>query len=96
MPAVRTSERKTPRRDGEPQQFLDSPAHPGPAAPDDEVRAMINRLPERQRFALFLRYYADLDYAGVAEALEISAGTVAASLHAAHQSLRQALTEASP
>jgi RNA polymerase sigma-70 factor (ECF subfamily) len=96
MNAVRTSERKTPRRDGATQQqFLDSPAHPEPAAPDDEVRAMINRLPERQRFALFLRYYADLDYAGIAEALEISAGTVAASLHAAHQSLRQALAEAS-
>jgi RNA polymerase sigma factor (sigma-70 family) len=59
------------------------------------VRALVNSLPERQRFVLFLRYYADLDYAGIGTALGISSGTVAASLHAAHQSLRRALKEAS-
>jgi RNA polymerase sigma factor (sigma-70 family) len=31
--------------------------------------AAMASLPERQRLALFLRYYADLDYAGIAEAL---------------------------
>jgi DNA-directed RNA polymerase specialized sigma24 family protein len=30
--------------------------------------AALALLPERQRLALFLRYYADLDYAGIAEA----------------------------
>jgi RNA polymerase sigma factor (sigma-70 family) len=48
-------------------------------------------LPERQRLVLFLRYYADLDYAAIAAILEIKEGTVGATLHAAHASLRQAL-----
>jgi RNA polymerase sigma-70 factor (ECF subfamily) len=50
-------------------------------------------LPERQRLALFLRYYADLDYAGIAEALGISRGTVSATLHAAHANLQTRLKE---
>ena len=57
------------------------------------VRAAIARLPERQRLALFLRYYADLDYASIAEVLGTASGTVAAALHAAHETLRQALPE---
>ena len=50
-------------------------------------------LPERQRLALFLRYYADLDYATIAEALGVARGTVAATLSAAHTALRRALEE---
>jgi RNA polymerase sigma factor (sigma-70 family) len=46
-----------------------------------------------QRLALFLRYYADLDYAGIAEALDISRGTVSATLHAAHATLQTQLSE---
>ena len=42
---------------------------------------------------LFLRYYADLDYAGIAEALGISRGTVSATLHAAHSNMQTQLTE---
>jgi RNA polymerase sigma factor (sigma-70 family) len=57
------------------------------------VRAALAALPERQRLALFLRYYADLDYAGIAEALGISRGTVSATLHAAHSKLQTQLTE---
>ena len=45
---------------------------------------MLARLPERQRTAVFLRYYADLDYAAIGEALGITTGTVAATLNAAH------------
>lgn len=51
------------------------------------------RLPERQRLVLFLRYFADLPYEPIAEALEISPGTVAATLNAAHRSLRRWLEE---
>ena len=60
---------------------------------DAELRVALARLPERQRTAVFLRYYADLDYAAIAEALGISAGTVAATLNAAHAALRTRLEE---
>jgi RNA polymerase sigma-70 factor (ECF subfamily) len=56
----------------------------------------ISRLPERQRLVLFLRYYADLDYASIATALEVSSGTVGATLNAAHSSLRRLLQEVRP
>jgi RNA polymerase sigma factor (sigma-70 family) len=59
------------------------------------VRLSVAQLPERQRMVLFLRYYADLDYVTIADALGISAGTVGATLHAAHAALRQQLEEAS-
>ena len=61
--------------------------------PDLRVRAVVAALPERQRLVLFLRYYADLDYATISEALEISAGTVAATLSSARSSLRPLLQE---
>lgn len=72
--------------------------HPEPTADDAEpaelgVRNAVAALPERQRLVLFLRYYADLDYESIARALEIRPGTVAATLHAAHDSLRVALQE---
>jgi RNA polymerase sigma-70 factor (ECF subfamily) len=56
----------------------------------------IARLPERQRLALFLRYYADLDYGSIATALDVTSGTVGATLNAAHASLRRLLQEVSP
>jgi DNA-directed RNA polymerase specialized sigma24 family protein len=39
---------------------------------------------------VFLRYYADLDYRSIAEALEIEVGTVSATLSAAHTALAAA------
>jgi RNA polymerase sigma factor (sigma-70 family) len=59
----------------------------------DDVRTVIQQLPERQRLVVFLRYWADLEYAAIAEALAISPGTVAAALHAAHGSIRNSLQE---
>src|SRR6266540_3671573 len=35
------------------------------------VAALVAALPERQRLALFLRYYADLDYQAIAETLGV-------------------------
>jgi RNA polymerase sigma-70 factor (ECF subfamily) len=58
-----------------------------------ELAPLIRLLPDRQRLALFLRYYADLDYRSIAEALEIEVGTVSATLSAAHTTLRRALAE---
>ena len=57
------------------------------------LESIVAALPERQRLALFLRYYADLDYAAIAAALGVKPGTVAASLHAAHGALRRQLLE---
>jgi len=62
-------------------------------APPGDVRAMIAALPERQRLVLFLRYYADLDYRAIADALEIRQGTVGATLNQAHAALRRLLQE---
>ena len=59
----------------------------------DELAALIVVLPERQRLAIFLRYYADLDYRAIADALGIEVGTVSATLATAHASLRNALME---
>jgi RNA polymerase sigma-70 factor (ECF subfamily) len=60
---------------------------------DDRLQAALLALPERQRLAIFLRYYADLSYAQIAEALAIRPGTVAASLHAAREALRRELRQ---
>ena len=65
----------------------------GSAPPHEELRLAVAALPERQRLVLFLRYYADLDYAAIAAALEIAPGTVAATLNAAHAALRRTLQE---
>jgi RNA polymerase sigma-70 factor (ECF subfamily) len=54
----------------------------------DDIRRAIHSLPDRQRIALFLRYYADLDYAAIAQALGSRPGTIAATLNAAHATLR--------
>jgi RNA polymerase sigma factor (sigma-70 family) len=66
------------------------------SAENGDLRALVAALPERQRLALFLRYYADLDYRSIAEALGVKPGTVAAHLHAAHQTLRAQIGEDKP
>jgi RNA polymerase sigma-70 factor, ECF subfamily len=53
----------------------------------------LDLLTDRQREIVFLHYYADLDYAAIADALAISPGTVGATLTAARQTLRGALEE---
>jgi RNA polymerase sigma factor (sigma-70 family) len=58
-----------------------------------ELLELLRALPERQRAAIFLRYYADLSYAQIAEVLGVRPGTVAASLNAAHDALRGELEE---
>jgi RNA polymerase sigma-70 factor (ECF subfamily) len=87
------------RRRRRPAADLDaadqSPAPPAEERRDD-IRGAIDRLPERQRLIVFLRYYADLDYRTIADTLAIAPGTVAAALHAAHASLREQLTEEVP
>lgn len=57
------------------------------------IRTLLADLPERQRLVLFLRYYADLDYATIGRVLGIRRGTVSATLHQAHAALRPMLAE---
>ena len=65
-----------------------------PGAPSDLPR-LLTLLPERQRLAVFLRYYADLDYRGIAAVLDVEVGTVSATLNAAHANVRRAIEEVS-
>ena len=58
-----------------------------------DVELAISLLPERQRLALFLRYYADLDYRTIADVLGVAVGTVSATLSAAHRAVRRTLEE---
>jgi RNA polymerase sigma factor (sigma-70 family) len=79
------------RRREVPGAAPDEAVQPGQNGFGDPVRALVAALPERQRLVLFLRYYADLDYAAIAAILEIKEGTVGATLHSAHAALRGAL-----
>jgi RNA polymerase sigma-70 factor (ECF subfamily) len=88
--AARKRRRELPERLGE----LEQAAHESRNGFGDPVRAAVAALPERQRLALFLRYFADLDYTTIAATLDVKEGTVGATLHAAHAALREALKEA--
>jgi RNA polymerase sigma factor (sigma-70 family) len=57
------------------------------------VRAWVAALPERQRLAIYLRYYADLDYRSIGDVLGIEVGTVSATLSSAHEALRRSMKE---
>jgi RNA polymerase sigma-70 factor (ECF subfamily) len=80
------------RRDHRPTTELPDAAAAPVEDPDPELVAAVAALPEQQRLVLFLRYYADLDYRTIGEALAIAPGTVAATLAAARSSLLTRLT----
>lgn len=54
---------------------------------DHELWAAVAKLPPRQRTAVALRYVADLPERAIADAMRVSAGTVAATLNAARKRL---------
>jgi RNA polymerase sigma-70 factor (ECF subfamily) len=85
------------RRASELEWDSESPTTPstnGVPEQDATVRAWVASLPERQRLAIFLRYFADLDYRSIATALEVEVGTVSATLATAHAALRRSYEEA--
>jgi len=58
---------------------------------DPELASAVRELAPRQRLMVFLRYYADLSYAQIAESCGVSEGTVAAALSQARAVLLEAL-----
>jgi len=84
-------------RDARRRARADVDASNSPLLGEEPPRAGVplDVLTERQREIVFLHYYADLDYATIADALEISPGTVGATLTAARRTLRSALEEVS-
>ena len=72
---------------GEPPEL----AAPTAAEPEEWVRQAIAELPERQRLVLFLRYFADLDYAEIGRVMQVRPGTVAAALNAGRAAVKESL-----
>ncbi|MDQ3671765.1 MAG: sigma-70 family RNA polymerase sigma factor [Actinomycetota bacterium] len=90
--AARGQQRRRPDAGELPDQ-PDALDNGSAADPHELVRAALSLLPERQRLVLFLRYYADLDYGAIADTLDISTGTVGATLSSAHASMSRLLEE---
>jgi RNA polymerase sigma-70 factor (ECF subfamily) len=55
------------------------------------VRMAVSSLPEKLRLPVLLRYFEDMSYEELAQALDCSAGTVASRLNRGHQLLREKL-----
>jgi len=85
--------RRAQKRAAEIPESLAAPSANGGYEATAAVRAQLLALPSRQRLAVFLRYYADLDYETIARVLEISPGTVGAALNQARSALRVRLKE---
>lgn len=60
---------------------------------DFALTTAVQALPPRRRLVVFLRYFADLPYRTIAEALAVDEGTVAATLSQAKQALAAILDE---
>ncbi len=83
----------------EPGQPADEVAHPGSgpeqaavaAQESDGLKAALRTLSEDKGEIIILRDYLDLSYAEIADALDISKGTVMSRLHRARLALKEAL-----
>ena len=92
--AFRTALRS--RANGGPELTLDELADVAPSAADErdpELAAALRGLSPRRRLVVYLRYFADLPYAEIASLLDISEGTVAATLSQAHAELLEELRD---
>jgi len=88
---INTALRQRREAQAEPFGGFEAPSRNGHDPDEFGVRRWIAVLPERQRLVVFLRYYADLDYQGIATVLGVEVGTVSATLNAAHAALRARL-----
>jgi RNA polymerase sigma factor (sigma-70 family) len=68
-------------------------ASPGPTGDRTAVLAELARLPHRQREALVLRYWLDLPFEQVAEAMGVATGTARSQVSRGLQALATALDE---
>ena len=62
--------------------------HSGDSDLQDTLRRAVDRLPQRMRAAVMLRYYEDMSEAEVANALGVSLGTVKSTVSRAVAKLR--------
>jgi RNA polymerase sigma-70 factor (ECF subfamily) len=85
--------RRSRKRRREQGEATDAASMNGSALDSSGVRASVAALPDQQRLAVYLRYYADLDYRSIAHALDVEVGTVSATLSSAHQALRRSMQE---
>lgn len=76
------------RRHPRPRHVLMEAAHASAGPVDLDLERAIARLPERQRIAVTLFYFVDLDVAAIAEVMDIAPGTVKATLHRGRERLR--------
>jgi RNA polymerase sigma-70 factor (ECF subfamily) len=60
---------------------------------DPVLAEALRTLPPKRRLIVFLRYFADLSYARIAELCGVSEGTVGATLAQAHAALEEQLQE---
>ena len=73
---------------------LDLDDVPAPAVPDDGLWRAVADLPPRARTAIALRYVADLPEAEIASVMNVTRGTVAATLSHARKQLAAVLAPA--
>ena len=92
--AVRVAMRRRPTA-GSPDRENERAGHRRSRTydPRDVANRRSDRLPERQRLAIVLRYLADLPVVDVAAAMGCAAGTVKSTLHAALARLQVGLDE---
>lgn len=82
--------RRRARRRSQEAQLVRSVAGPGAGDapnPDPTLWRQVALLPDRQRLAVVLRYVADLSEQQIASTMQVSRGTVAATLSAARKRL---------
>lgn len=97
--------RRRVRQDLESEEVESLPLeHPDPSQLEQlvaaqtraEVRGALEQLPARARMALALRYYAEMSYEEIAEALDVPRGFVGVVLLRARHHLRETLRQRSP
>lgn len=91
---LHNARRSRTRRDSAVEMLAARHAPPsgGPEA-DHDLRGAVARLTPQQRVTVALFYGADLSVVEVADAMNLSEGTVKSHLHAARARLRELLTE---